>query len=96
MFVVCPHLLLIIRLVLQMTPGAATPPMAAVGLPESDQQAQLAQQVQQQQGQPTVAAGKQRSKKGRHPVEVFFRTAGLAGVVGAVALQVLGHMGRAR
>jgi hypothetical protein len=29
-------------------------------------------------------------------VELFFRTAGLAGVVGAVALQVLGHMGRAR
>ncbi|PRW56701.1 kinesin K39 isoform B [Chlorella sorokiniana] len=85
----------------QMTPGAATPAHAvslAEGEQQAEQQAEQQQQQQQQQrdNQAAVVNGKQRRKKGRHPVELFFRTAGLAGVVGAVALQVLGHMGRAR
>ena len=87
-----------------MTPGAATPPaaspLAAVSPPQGEQQAdEQRQQHPQPQGQaarPGSASGGRRGKKGRHPVDVFFRTAGLAGVVGAVALQLLQHVGRGR
>lgn len=87
----------VVRPALQMTPGAATPParspLAAASPLEGEQQAE---QQQQQPDQAAGGGGKQRRKKGRHPVEMFFRTAGLAGVVGAVALQLLQHAGRAR
>ena len=81
-----------------MTPGAATPParspLAAAGPAEGAQQ--VKQQEQEEQDQAAGTNGKQRRRKGRNPVEMFFRTAGLAGVVGAVALQLLQHAGWAR
>lgn len=86
----------------QITPGAATPPaaspLAAISPPQGEQQAdeQQQQQAQGRAARPGSANGGQRKKKGRHPVEVVFRTAGLAGVVGAVALQLLQHAGRGR